>query len=116
MRKILAGWLAIAGLAAVPTATPAADALLSGTIASAGGAKIGGVTVSAKAEGATVTTSVFTDESGAYYFPPLPAGKYRLWTQALSFETARGEIDLGATGRRDFTLHPMEDFFRQLPG
>ena len=116
MRKILAGWLAIAGLAAVPTATPAADALLSGTIASAGGAKIGGVTVSAKAEGATVTTSVFTDESGAYYFPPLPAGKYRLWTQALSFETARGEIDLAATGRRDFTLHPMEDFFRQLPG
>ena len=116
MRKILAGWLAIAGLAAVPTATPAADALLSGTIASAGGAKIGGVTVSAKAEGATVTTSVFTDESGAYYFPPLPAGKYRLWAQTLSFETARSEIDLGATGRRDFTLHPMEDFFRQLPG
>ncbi len=116
MRKILAGWLAIAGLAAVPTATPAADALLSGTIASAGGAKIGGVTVSAKAEGATVTTSVFTDESGAYYFPPLPAGKYRLWAQTLSFETARSEIDLGATGRRDFTLHPMEEFFRQLPG
>ncbi len=85
-------------------------------MSAAGGAKIGGVTVSAKAEGATVTTSVFTDESGAYYFPPLPAGKYRLWTQALSFETARGEIDLGATGRRDFTLHPMEDFFRQLPG
>jgi virginiamycin B lyase len=116
MRKILAGWLAIAGFAAVPTTALAADALLSGIVTSAAGEKIGGVTVSAKAEGATVTTTVFTDEGGAYYFPPLPAGKYRLWAQALSFETASGEIDLAATGRGDFTLRPMKDFFRQLPG
>ena len=77
---------------------------------------MGGVTVSAKADGATITTTVFTDEAGDYYFPPLPAGKYRVWAQALSFETAKGEVDLGATKHQDFTLKPMQDFVRQLPG
>ena len=70
-------------------ATPAlaADQLLSGAIASASGEKLGGVTVSAKLDGSTITTSVYTDEQGNYYFPPLPAGKYRVWAQALAFET-----------------------------
>src|SRR5713226_4422678 len=109
----------ITGLAAaalVPNTALSADALLAGTITSASGEKIGGVTVSAKADGATVTTTVFTDEAGNYYFPPLPAGKYRVWAQALSFETAKGEVDLGATRQQDFALKPMKDFFRQLPG
>lgn len=81
--------LTIAGLIAVAlsatTLTPgaaAADALLAGIITSAAGEKMGGVTVSAKAEKSTITTSVFTDESGNYYFPPLPNGKYRVWAQA----------------------------------
>jgi hypothetical protein len=63
-------------LAAMPLtlsdAAEAADALLSGAIASATGEKLGGVTVSAKAAGQTITTTVFTDETGKYYFPPLP--------------------------------------------
>ena len=59
---------------------------------------------------------MLTDEAGRYYFPPLAAGKYRVWAQALSFETAKGEVDLGAVKKQDFTLRPMEDFFRQLPG
>ena len=46
-----------------------------GGIATASGQKLEGVTVYAKMEGSTVTTSVYTDESGSYYFPPLPAGK-----------------------------------------
>jgi streptogramin lyase len=94
----------------------AADALLAGTITSASGEKMGGVTVSAKADGATVTTTVFTDEAGSYYFPPLPTGKYRVWAQALSFETAKGEVDLAAGKQQDFKLVPTKDFFRQLPG
>src|SRR5947209_11566971 len=98
------------------TAGSAADIVLSGSIKSAAGDKMGGVTVSAKAEGATITTSVFTDAAGTYYFPPLPAGKYRLWTQALSYETAKGTIELGAAKRQDFTLKPAKDFVRQLPG
>ena len=63
-------WTALASLPAV-----AADpAVLTGTITAPAGEKLGGVTVSAKAVGSTITTTVFTDETGAYYFPPLPAG------------------------------------------
>ncbi|HMJ63592.1 MAG TPA: carboxypeptidase regulatory-like domain-containing protein, partial [Bryobacteraceae bacterium] len=97
-----------------------ADSLLTGAITSAAGEKMGGVTVSAKAEGSTITTSVFTDESGGYYFPPLPNGKYRVWTQALTYQGANGSIELKKkTTRRDFVLQPMksqEDWIRQLPG
>ena len=94
----------------------AADAVLSGTITSSAGEPMAGVTVSAKAQGATITTTVFTDQHGNYYFPPLPAGKYQVWAQALTFATARGEVDVGATKRQDFALGPLEDFARQLPG
>src|SRR5687768_1485029 len=94
----------------------AADALLSGTIKSPSGEAMGGVTVSAKADGATITTTVFTDASGAYYFPPLPTGRYRVWAQALTFDIARAEVALNANGRQDFTLRPLANFVKQLPG
>jgi hypothetical protein len=107
-------------LAAMPLAlsdaAEAADALLSGAIASSTGEKLGGVTVSAKAAGQTITTTVFTDETGKYYFPPLPTGTYRVWAQTLSFATAKSEVDLGANRRQDFTLVPLKDFVQQLPG
>jgi streptogramin lyase len=59
---------------------------------------------------------VFTDESGDYYFPPLPAGKYRVWSQALTFKTAKTELDLPATRKQAFVLEPLKDYVRQLPG
>jgi hypothetical protein len=111
--------VAIAALAAAFVPVRAADVVLSGTITAASGEAMGGVTVSAKADGQTITTTVFTDEAGSYYFPALAAGKYRVWAQALGFETAKGEIDLGAARRQDFTLKPMTDLerqVRQLPG
>jgi hypothetical protein len=106
-----------ASLVAV-TGTQAADQLLTGVISSSGGQKLDGVTVSAKMEGATITTSVYTDESGNYYFPPLPAGKYRIWAQALGFETTRDSFDLSARQQRDLVLRPITDperKIRQLP-
>jgi virginiamycin B lyase len=108
-----------AGLMTFATPASAADVLLSGTIASASGEKIGGVTVSAKAEGSVTTTTVYTDEAGEYYFPPLPAGKYKVWAQAISFETAKGDVDLSAARKQNFTLSPLADVnrqVRQLPG
>jgi streptogramin lyase len=104
--------------ALVPSLAPAfaADAILSGAITSAAGEKMGGVTVSAKPEGATITTTVFTDADGRYFFPPMPAGRYRVWAQAVSFETQKGEVDLAASKAQDFSLKPMKDYFRQLPG
>jgi streptogramin lyase len=94
----------------------AADALLSGTIISGSGDKLGGVSVSAKQEGSTITTTVFTDPTGSYVFPPLATGKYRVWAQAVTFGTEKGAVDLGANKQQDFTLKPLADFERQLPG
>ena len=90
----------------------AGDSILSGSISSAAGEKLGGVTVSAKPVGGTITTTVFTDESGDYYFPPLPAGKYRVWSQALTFKTAKTELDLPATRKQVFVLEPLKDYVR----
>src|SRR5437773_7737699 len=110
-----------AALGATPFVISAAhaDALLTGTITSTAGEKMGGVTVSAKAERSPITTSVFTDEAGNYYFPPLPNGKYRVWAQALTYQAANGNAELHKTTRRDFVLQPIknqEDWIRQLPG
>jgi streptogramin lyase len=102
----------------VPTAA-SADALLSGAITSTSGERMGGVTVSAKAEGSTITTSVYTDANGGYYFPPLAEGKYRVWAQAVKFETARSAVEIGRTRQQNFTMQPITDreaWIRQLPG
>jgi len=110
---------AVLGAAMFTPGTAWADALLAGTITSASGDKMGGVTVSAKAEGSTITTSVYTDEAGGYYFPALPEGKYRVWAQAVTFQTANGNVDLTKTTLKDFVLTPItnqEDWVRQLPG
>src|SRR5437879_11040186 len=99
------------------TAAQAADQLLSGTIAARSGQRLEGVTVSAKPEGSTIATSVYTDAAGVYLFPPLPAGRYRVWAQALGFELARGNVDPSAARRHDFTLQEITDperRFRQL--
>jgi streptogramin lyase len=97
----------------------AADQMLSGAITTAAGQKLEGVTVSAKLDGSTITTSVYTDSSGTYVFPPLPAGTYRVWAQALGFEASKGTVDLSAARRQNFALQQIADAerrFRQLPG
>jgi len=101
------------------TAVHAADQVLSGAIAAPSGQKLEGVTVSAKLEGSTITTSVYTDTAGVYVFPPLPAGKYRVWAQALGFETSKGAVELTSARRQNFTLQEITDAerrYRQLPG
>lgn len=116
-RLALKSLIAVGLLLAFGAPRPAsAEALLSGTVTSTSGEKMGGVTVSAKAEGQSITTTVYTDEAGAYYFPPLPPGAYRVRAQALSFATANGTVDLTAARHQDFVMTPMPDFVRQLPG
>src|ERR1700756_5756141 len=113
---VIAGLLAALVSTTMLVPAHAADAILSGTIAGSGGDKMGGVTVSAKADGSTITTTVYTDASGGYYFPPLPAGHYHVWAQALSFATAKADVDLEANAAQNFTLSPLQDYARQLPG
>ncbi|MFL6974673.1 MAG: carboxypeptidase regulatory-like domain-containing protein, partial [Xanthobacteraceae bacterium] len=108
-----------AAIVIAPASASASDHILSGSVASASGEKLGGATVSAKLEGSTITTSVYADESGNYYFPPMAAGKYKVWAQALSFERALGDVDLSANKQQNLTLTAMNDperRWRQLPG
>jgi streptogramin lyase len=107
---------AMSATALTPMTAAAADAVLSGTIKSADGTALGGATVSARLDGSNIVTSVFADESGNYYFPPLATGKYKVWAQAITFDTGRGDVDLSAAKRQDFALKPLKDFVRQLPG
>ena len=72
---------AMVATALAPPLARAGDPILSGTVVSASGEKMGGVTVSAKAGGTSITTTVFTDEAGDYYFPPMQAGRYQVWAK-----------------------------------
>ena len=96
-----AAGLVVAGFAAT---TASADQLLSGSIASTAGQKLEGVLVSAKKEGSTITTSVYTDLNGDYFFPAMADGKYQVWAQTLGFQTAKDAVDLSATRHQDFKL------------
>ena len=109
-------WVPAATLAFAGTAL--ADQAITGAIRSAAGEKLEGVTVSAKREGSTITTAVYTDQAGRYVFPPLPEGRYRVWAQALGFETAHASPQNTAKASQDFALQPITDAekaWRQLP-
>jgi streptogramin lyase len=115
---LLASAASVAVAALTPMAAMAADQILSGAISSAAGQKLDGVTVSAKLVGSTITNDVYTDANGNYYFPPLPAGKYQIWAQALSFQTSKDTVDLSANAHHDFVLNPITDqeaLIRQMP-
>jgi len=108
-----------AGAAALTVRVPAAatDVLLTGTITSSAGEKMEGVTVSARAEGQTFTTSVYTDDQGNFYFPPLPEGKYKVYAQAVGFDAGRAEMNLAGRGKKqDFQLKPTQNVTKQLSG
>lgn len=89
---------------------------LMGTVKSSDGKPLEGVPVSAKAQGSTITTSVYTNQNGEYYFPPLPAAQYRIWTQAVGFEFTRVEqaVSPGKKIQQDFILKPFSDSWKQL--
>ncbi len=96
---------------------PAASAL-SGTVKSSDGKPLEGVGVSARGVGETFTTTDYTDESGRYLFPPIKSGQYKVWAQAVGFETSRADANLsgGAKKQVDLTLATLDDFHKQLSG
>jgi streptogramin lyase len=97
----------------------ALHAQIAGTVIGADGQKLAGVTVSAKADGATIRTSVFTDGEGRYQFSRLPAGIYRVSAQLIGYQPAKSDVQLPGAGRQNFKLvanTELEQTFRQLPG
>ena len=80
----------VVGPAAIDaSAQPNRSSALWGTALSPSGEPMEGVAVSARAEGRTTTTSVYTDEQGQYFFPslapPFEAGTYQVWAQAVGY-------------------------------
>src|SRR6202163_4518802 len=106
--KLLASVASLVGVGLAAT-TASADQLLTGSVASAAGQKLEGVLVSAKKEGSTITTNVYTDLNGEYFFPAMADGKYQVWAQTLGFKTAKGAVDLSATRHQDFQLATITD-------
>jgi len=102
---------------AAPESHVAGD-VLEGAIRDSKGAAIEGVVVSARAAGKTFTTSVFTDHQGAYVFPALESGRYRVWAQAVGYDLAQADVGLtsGREAKQDLILKPLEDFSMQLTG
>ncbi len=91
---------------------------LSGTVRSAEGKPLEGIGISARNVNETFTTTVYTDESGRYSFPPLSSGQYKIWAQAVSFETSKADATLASGGKKqvDWALAPLADFHKQLSG
>lgn len=91
---------------------------IAGRIIDGDGAPMEGVTVSAQAAGSLVTTSVYTDENGLYFFPALPAGQYSLWAQATGFHANRISVSVSGSGTQasDLTMVVLGDPRLQLTG
>lgn len=91
--------------------------LLSGTVKSARGEPMEGVSVAARIEGQSITVAVFTDKDGQYYFPPMAGATYRVSAQAVGFDAGRADVKVTkAVNRQDFTMKETADFIPQLTG
>ncbi|MGH9786251.1 MAG: carboxypeptidase regulatory-like domain-containing protein [Terriglobia bacterium] len=78
-----------------------------GSIKDSSGAALNGVFVSAQRAGATFTTTVYSDDTGQFRFPPLAAGSYTVTAHAGGFQPARRAnvaVQDGATLPMDFAL------------
>ena len=97
----------------------ALHAQIAGMVIGPDGQRLAGVTVSAKADGSTIRTSVFTDGDGRYAFSRLPAGIYRVSAQLLGYQPGKVDVQVPGSGRQNFRLianTDAEQTFRQLPG
>ena len=95
--------------------------VLKGTVKSSDGKAMEGVTVSIRGEGKSFVTTVYTDAQGAYYFPPLEKGKFKLWAQAVGFQGVKLDIDITSQTQQVATidLKPLSDvkeITKQLTG
>jgi virginiamycin B lyase len=115
---LLAGVAGLVLAAAFAPSAASADQLLTGAVTGPTGQKIEGVLISARKDGSTITTTVYTDLNGEYFFPAMADGKYQVWAQTLGFQTAKGDVDLSATKHQDFKLAAItdpEERIKQLP-
>jgi streptogramin lyase len=96
----------------------AANAAVAGSVRSVDGRPLEGIGVSARNSTETFTTTVYTDTAGRFFFPPLSAGHYKVWAQAVGFEMASTEVELVSTAGKQIqlTLPNFPEFQKQLSG
>src|SRR5262249_24020980 len=82
------------------------NATVSGTIQDMSGAVLPGVTVTAGNNSTGVVTTVASNEAGAYTFPSLLPGAYKVTAELPGFQTKTYEVELGnaQTVRLNFSL------------
>jgi virginiamycin B lyase len=92
--------------------------VLAGTVKSKDGKSMEGVGVSARNDTQTFTTTVYTNQNGAYSFPQLDDGHYKIWAQAVGFDAAVKQTSLvsGQSSQVELTLTPIEHYEKQLSG
>jgi streptogramin lyase len=90
---------------------------LSGRVTTPDGKPLEGIGVSARKDGETFTTTVYTDQTGMYSFRGAEPGHYKIWAQAEGFEAAVKEVDFSRKSEPcELTLAKLEDFEKQLSG
>ena len=95
------------------------SATLSGQVGSAEEGAMGGVVVSAKKAGSTITVSVVTDDKGQYSFPAsrLAPGHYTLSARAVGYDLDGPKVADVAAGQAttaDIKLKPTRNLSAQL--
>jgi len=106
-RTFVAGFVVAIFLCAGVICAQNVNATLSGTVSDISGAVIPNATVLATAIDTGVVTKTSTNGTGAYAFPSLQAGRYRVSAEMSGFKTIAFEpvvLDVSAQVRLNFTL------------
>src|SRR5438105_2202165 len=108
MRKCFAiPLVSVCLLSCVQVFAHSSNATLGGTFADASGALIPGVSVTATNTGTGIGTTVISNESGTYQFPPLQPGTYKVSAELSGFQPQTyNQVILGISQqvRLNFTL------------
>lgn len=105
--------------AAAPSAAVPPGAPLTGAVHATTGEPLAGVAVSARADGSTITTTVFTDPAGNWVLTALAPGRYGIMAQAVGYEPVRASGTVGAApsprvSLRLARLERPDDIYPQL--
>ena len=105
-RHLLVSAVLLVFLSAANGFTQVINATLSGTVSDASGAFIPGTEITAIHTGTGVASTVVTNESGAYRFPSLQPGPYRVTASLPGFQTQTFQLTLGTAQqiRQNFVL------------
>ena len=96
-----------------------AQVALTGVVSAADEGPMEGVLVSAKKEGSTITTTVVSDQQGAFSFPSarLEPGKYTISIRAIGYRLDGAktiDIPAGGEGKADLKLSKVKSLVPQL--